>query len=379
MIPGFSDGNSLINGVTIPQGVILPTHLLKMKDAIDSRDPQLDLMTLSQFISMYFDEITECLDMVYGEELHTFEGSQNEILLLVDNVTTGKQHCMTKDIRRRYRKSAGKQRRERMDNLYDYRISPFNRIHAVASLSNNTEDKDGSGLERRSILSLDFIISSVRSNRFGVGSYLMETIKIMATYYSYSDIVLEVANNVGDDIDEDENEEDDSEIFDIEYPDDYDESEDYSITHLLKNELTKKFHGMCMRIVDGTATYNLCDDYIKDSIDIYLFGIVQLIQYGLLHKEGETEDKEKEKEDDDGEDSPRNMNKYGGYHFKIGMRESEPLRNWYKKRGFFDAPYVNTEWHMYTKLPYPAMRCILNEIELYECDEEHNGIITNLV
>ena len=240
MIPGFSDGNSLINGVTIPQGVILPTHLLKMKDAIDSRDPQLDLMTLSQFISMYFDEITECLDMVYGEELHTFEGSQNEILLLVDNVTTGKQHCMTKDIRRRYRKSAGKQRRERMDNLYDYRISPFNRIHAVASLSNNTEDKDGSGLERRSILSLDFIISSVRSNRFGVGSYLMETIKIMATYYSYSDIVLEVANNVGDDIDEDENEEDDSEIFDIEYPDDYDESEDYSITHLLKNELTKK-------------------------------------------------------------------------------------------------------------------------------------------
>jgi len=335
-----------------------------MKDPEDTRSPELVMMTFNQFLNHFLDEIKELLDIEEDFKLFT-DHNNHEILLLVD--MSDEKNSMTKDKRKMYNKSAGITRREKFREQYYYHYI-FPRIHGYM-LIQSIEDIKGSGLEHRSIISLDVIVTSIRSNRRGVGTYMIECLKILAKYFSYSDIVLEASNDeVGGD---------NPEITDT-YPDGVD-GEGFEQNEDLKFVLTNELWKMGMRMIEGISNksknkimipyYNVDKEYIEEFIEEYIYGLTNDKKYGLLNpidlqiKTHSSDDDEPDEEE------------YGGFWYNVGLKKSKKLINFYEKRGFELAPYVNTQWKIFSPVPYPAMRCIINNISEFPNEYIVNGMI----
>jgi hypothetical protein len=328
-----------------------PDGILKMKDPDDKRDPHLTMMTFDAFLYHFSEDIKELLDV--EEDIQLFTSHNNhEILLLVD--MTDEKHSMTNDKRRMYNKSAGTSRREKMREQYYYHYI-FPRIHGYMFIQSIDVGK-GSGLEHLSIISLDVITSSIRSNRIGVGTYMIKCLILLAKYFRYSDIVLEASN-------------DEVSGECIEYTQSYPEEisdEDFCIEQNedLKDVLTGVLWKMGMRMVETISHrtnekimipyYNVDKEYICDFIEEYIYGVTIYKKYGLLNKT-DYQIKTHSSEDDEPDE-----NEYDGYWYHVGLRKSDKLINFYKKMGFELAPYVNTQWKMFSPIPYPSMRYIIS-------------------
>ena len=184
-----------------------PRHILKMKDSGSSKSPSdnMVLMNWKEFYENYRDEVHELIDY-FGEDYYLGDliFSGKELVFLVDT-SVEYNDCMTRDIKRKYKKSAGKKRREKMREHYNYmyllpRIHGFMMLAEVEPEHYKNHSKYGkyktTGLEHRKILQLVNITTSRYTDRRGVGTYMLECMKIIAQYSDYTDIVLEVANTI---------------------------------------------------------------------------------------------------------------------------------------------------------------------------------------
>ena len=348
------------------------SKLLKMKDADSTTDPYLELMTLSQFIVRYHDEIVEVTDR--PEHIKEYSDmSRSEVLVLCD--TSNSYHSMSKTIRNKYTKRAHMLRRERMREQYDYRINIFNRIHGYCCLTEMPSQKN-SGLEHRKILSISIIATSCRSNRSGVGTYLLKTVNTLASYAGYTDIVLEVANDVV--------ESEESEI-DIEYPTCLSDEDVEQVTNSLENLIeciSDKLWKQGMRhvkeisertgIEHTVAYHNVDKDYITGFLDTYFLGITECHLNGYNNAN-------KYFKSFGGYTMPTHS-EYGGKEYLDSIYKMSRLIKWYERMGFSSAPYVNYEWKMFTKTPYHAMRLELLDNPIKESFNniyEVNGMIFN--
>ena len=359
MIKGLSHMRNLTSN--------FPKNILKMKDPDDKRSPELILMTFKQFLNYFSEDIKELLGAEEDFQLFT-RHNKHEIFLLVD--MSDEKHSMTKDKRRMYNKSAGTSRREKMREQYYYHYI-FPRIHGYMFIQ-SIDGGDGSGLEHRSIISLDVIASSIRSNRIGVGTYMIKCLILMAEYFSYSDIVLEASN---DEVDGTCLE------FTQTYPEEIPDQE-IEQNEDLKDLLTIYLWKMGMRMVKTKSTwtkenimvpyYNVERDYIEDFIEEYIYGVTIDKKYGLLNKT-DYQIKTHTSEDDEPDEE-----EYDGYWYHVGLRKSEKLINFYNKLGFELAPYVNTQWKMFSPIPYPSMRYIINPLPTQYVGECHleNGMLS---
>ena len=328
-----------------------PRHLLKMKDphSLIKGPENMELMNWREFYFHYKNEIHELLD--YFDEDEEFDFSNildtgKELLLLVDT-STHYNDCMTRSIKRKYRKSAGRDRREKMREHYHY-MYLLPRIHGfmmIADINPTIYSEDminvtKSGLEHKKILQLVNITSSRYTNRRGVGSYMLECLKIVAKHSGYSDIILEVANNVVE-------EPRDFIEYEVKYPEDNEEfftkdERGEELAGTLIEILSDYFWKIGMRLVEKVQYYNIDKDYIDDFLEGYFMSYKEVRPYGFQYPEKFTSKKLKD-------------NEYGGKLYKEGKGASNRLINFYEYRGFVEAPYVNTEWKAFSPMPYVSM------------------------
>ena len=348
------------------------TNLLKMKDADSTTDPYLELMTLSEFIDRYHVEIAEVTDRYEHIREYSYL-SRSEVLVLCD--TSNSYHSMDKAIRKKYTKRARMLRRERMREQYDYRINIFNRIHGYCCLQEMPSHKN-SGLEHRKILSISIIATSCRSNRSGVGTYLLTTIRTLASNAGYTDVILEVANDVVESVE--------SEI-DIEYPTCLSDEDVEQVTNSLENLIeciSDKLWKQGMRhvqeisgrtgIEETIAYHNVDKEYITGFLETYFLGITECHLHGYNNPEIYFSNS-------DGSDKPVSS-EYGGTDYLESIVKMSRLIKWYEKMGFISAPYVNYDWKMFTKTPYHAMRLEFHQNPIKESFNniyEVNGMIYN--
>jgi len=348
------------------------TNILKMKDSDTTTDPYLELMTLSDFIDRYHVDIAAVTKKSEPVKEYSYL-SRSEVLVLCD--TSNSTHSMTRTIRKQYTKGARMLRRKRMREQYDYISNIFNRIHGYCCLQEMPSQRN-SGLEHRKILSISIIASSCRSNRCGVGTYLLKTITAIATHTGYTDVILEVANDVV--------ESSYSEI-DIEYPTCLsDEDVEYVINSLdnLIECISDKLWKQGMRhvreisgrtgIEETVAYHNVDKEYISGFLDTYFLGITESHNHGYNNSDiyfctyGGSKDPD--------------VSEYGGTEYLESIVKMSRLIKWYENMGFINAPYVNYDWKMFTKTPYHAMRLeiLKNPIkESFNNIYEVNGMIYN--
>tara|TARA_B110000208_G_scaffold63083_1_gene81891 strand:- start:635 stop:1756 length:1122 start_codon:yes stop_codon:yes gene_type:complete len=349
------------------------TSFLHMKDKDSKMDPSLFMMTLSCFMEYYSEEVEERLSIDKDECIYEYshKSNGNEVLILVD-MAEDITHSMTLDIRKKFSKSARAKRRNRMREQYDYNSNVFNRIHGYCFLSEvftNTENSIGCGLEHLTIMKINLIVTSVRSNRYGVGSYMIEAVKRLCRESRFTDIVLEVANDIVEYIEEDGD-------IDVKYPyeledkweEDYQDYLDYQDTvinlHSPITLMSKMLWKMCMRHIHKISNrtgkielvpyYNIDIDYIRDFLETYLMGLREDKPIGLncdkTYFIGYTNTQiEKIPE------QPA-YNEYGGKLYNESIIKISHLIEWYRHMGFHDAPYVNYKWSIFTHTPYHAMR-----------------------
>ena len=343
-----------------------PRHLLKMKDydSLINAGDNMELMNWREFYFNYQNEIHELIDYFNEDDefnLSNILETGKELILLVDTSTHYKD-CMTKSIKRKYRKSAGRDRREKMREHYHY-MYLLPRIHGfmmIADIDPTIYSEDmirvnKSGLEHKKILQLVNITTSRYTNRCGVGTYMLECLKIVAKHSDYSDIILEVANNIVE-------EPRDFMEYDIKYPD---ENEDFftkdekgeELAGCLIEVLSEYFWKIGMRLVGKEQYYNIDKDYIDDFLEGYFMSYKEVRPYGFQYPEKFISNIVK-------------YNEYGGKLYREGKKSSERLINFYEDRGFMEAPYVNTEWKAFSPMPYVSM--IHNIYDTYMPDNDDN-------
>ena len=343
----------------------LNQSLLSNKDADETRSPDLVLMTLSEFVERYAEEIHEILDEEHELRLH--DSSYNEVLFLVDT-DPDRKHCMTSQLRKQYKHSAGMKRREKMQERYHYHwVWP--RIHGymLVSLANPNMEY-GTRLHHRKILRLDSIVSSAWSNRRGIGTFMLDSLKTIAYLENFTDIILECSNDQVEGEEEDE--------YDIIYPEDV-PGDGYPEVECFKDLITSFLWKMGLRLETASSKkgeqvtvpyYNIDYKYILEFMEIYLYGVVEKKKVGCLdtwkpfsvHKGKPLE------------------TEYGGLSYYKGLTASRRLIVFYEKFGFELAGYVNYEWKVFSKVPYPAMRLVLREIvQVYGMQRRHeiNGML----
>ena len=350
-----------------PYNVHFNQGLLSNKDPLDPHAPDLVLMSLREFISLYSDEVLEVLDE--QNELRLHNTSYNEVLVLVDT-DPDRKHCMTTELRKQYKRSAGQARREKMQERYHYHwVWP--RIHGYMMVSHaNPTMEYGTGLHHRSILRLDSIVSSAWSNRRGIGTFMLDSLKSIAQHSgAFTDIILECSNDQVSGEDEDE--------YTITYPEDV-PGDGYPEVEYLKETLTSFLWKMGMRLIrkksnrtgnmETVPYYNIDHMYIEEFLEINLYGVKEDKKIGFANTwrpyvldpahPSETE--------------------YEGLDYYRGLAASRRLIVFYEKFGFKLAGYVNTEWKIFSKVPYPAMRVVLKEIvQVYGMSRRHeiNGML----
>jgi len=259
---------------------------------------------------------------------------------------------------------AGKERRDRIKHKWSYK-NPFNRIHGYIFLTDVTSPET----EGRKVVSISIICSSIFSNVRGVGSALMRITESRMRELGFTDIVLEVANDHAERVEEWYEEEEEEEEEDEE---DEEEEEDFEdLVDVISHEFWRK----TMRKVDGEPYYNLEKEYIDEALWEYFLdegdfeeisnrievrslpGDISINRGVVIHYWSTNEDEE-EDEEEIVSDEPEEY-EYGGYWYQKGKASSKQLMGFYEHFGFHEDPKVHLRWKCFTHIPYPSMRKIL--------------------
>ena len=296
----------------------------------------MEIITLYEFLSNYSSEIQEYYDIGEWSTIYKNKNGMN-IFCLVDDGECKKtlpNHMMSS-----YRK-AGKERRDKMKHRYSYE-NPLNRIIGFLIL----EEKKNKYIPReKRIICLELICSSFFSNQKGVGSRLMNFLKEYCKNNDYTDIVLEVANDITcqgmpEEDTEDDSEEDTEEDTEEDSYDTEDYTEDY--TEELVSILSHEFWRKTMRKKSMCPKYNIDEKYIQDCIEACFYE----------YDEDNTEDIDCENVSEDC--------LYGGYWYNKGKHSRMDLFKFYQKFGFYEEPIVHKEWKCFSNIPLPSMICPL--------------------
>uniref|UniRef100_A0A6C0C7P5 Uncharacterized protein n=1 Tax=viral metagenome TaxID=1070528 RepID=A0A6C0C7P5_9ZZZZ len=280
---------------------------------------------------------------------HRNTSTPYEILCLIDfrdNVS----HTMSNERRRKLNRAGGAKRRK-IKEKYHY-DNVFNRIHGYIILEEKKGYKDIP--RNKTVVSLSLICSSYYSNKKGVGTILMESmIKLVKKSFYFTDIVLEVSNEYAgtEESDEEYDESDDEEYEEYEEYDSGDESDEISIQIETVNggliqKISREFSRKIVRMNDGIAYYNICDDYINDII------------YSYIEDEGYGEDEEESCGKEIIEEKTEKYieeHGYGGYWYNKGKQSQIGLYKFYEKFGFVEDGRINYEWKVFTTNPFPSM------------------------
>lgn len=328
-------------------------HLLKYNEdnslysVIGSRS-KLRLITLKEFICTY----QKSLGDYYGEDF----GSESEIVVREDGLGSIVILCMVDMGERRYTspkasamiRKSGKSRRDRIKHRYSYN-NPLNRIYGYLIVKDEINPLIP---KEKKVMTLSLICSSPFTDKRGIGSDLMDNLLKYATSAGYTDIILEVANEWAERINQDNESDDESDNeSDNESNNESDDDEDdesiwqpsEEVIYILSHEFWRK----TMRKPNGIIPYyNINEDYIRDMIEDYLFNIKE-----------STNDEVKTKVisdiNDPGDDE------YGGYWYRKGKESQKELMNFYEKFGFIEDQNIHLKWGCYSDIPYPTMVCNL--------------------
>ena len=323
-------------------------------------------ITLRSFIQRWSEELNDYYGEDFGSETQIIDDAEfgNTIVFVMADLREDIDPAWVPDhIRKKFKKS-GKFRRDKLKHQWSY-ANPLNRIHGFLILKDVTNKG-----HNKMTMSIDTICSSYFSDRRGIGSDLMVLAKEFAEELGAFDIVLEVANEfsamgLSDDCesmdlseyDEEESgeEESDEEESDEEESGEEDDNwyPDEDVLSILADELWKK----CMRKDESGhhrpgVYYNLDSEYIESGLWDYF--------YFASENKGETELWEgTEKHTVSDKDDPKDS-EYGGFWYLKGKRSQRDLMRFYEKFGFFEDSEVHREWCIFSEVPFPTMRLILD-------------------
>jgi hypothetical protein len=296
------------------------------KDGYDRSKANLVFYTLGEFVNLYHDQIQEYfLEDSSFKEWDELKDDKCEIICLVD-ISVLKEHAMDATMKKKYRK-AGKLRREKLQEKYHY-FNPLNRIHAYVVLEKAPGKTDSK------TLAMNIICASNYSDIKGVGGYTMQCLIEGAKSSGFKNIVLEVGNYDAEehpDILEAEKEAEEEE-YDSDEDSDVEEEEDVNETMIdyLSEYLWKK----SVRHKNGIPYYSFGEDYLRIIISEYFYN-----EYSDCEEPTIVDDEEYG---------------YGGFYFRKGVKNSQPLINYYKKYGFVEEPKVHREWKCFSSVPLPS-------------------------
>ena len=336
------------------------------------------LMTLNEFISHFSDDISEKYVKSPPHLPLSFLGKPYiEIICLVD-MRKDIKNTMSKEMKSKLSKCGGAKRRKIKKNYCYSNI--FNRIHGYVML----ENMNGIGYipQNKNVICFRLICSSYYSNMKGIGSYLMTSMTEICKINGYTDIILEVSNNIQILMEKNEKRKLKNDKVDkvdkVEDTDDTDDTEDENSEFNLR--IIKEFNKKTLTLKDNARVSYVSDYYMCDIIFHYL-------QYNydnnrdLCCQEQYYDDYDDYDDYDcyyngyDGYDDSVNKSTthiaqpvpiikelgekdYGGYWYQKGKRTCIGLMKFYEKFGFVEDPLVNTKWEAFTDIPIPSM--ILN-------------------
>ena len=296
------------------------------KDEYDRSKANLVFYTLGEFMNLYHDQIQEYfLEDSSFTEWDELKDEKSEIICLVD-VSVLKEHTMNSEMKKKYRK-AGKLRREKLQEKFHY-FNPLNRIHAYMVLEKAPGNTDSR------TLAMNIICSSNYSDIKGVGGYTMQCLIKAAKTTGFTNLVLEVGNYDAEehpDILKAE-EEAEEEYYDSE--DDDSEEEEEDVNETLIDYLSEHLWKKSVRHKNGIPFYSFGEDYLRTIISEYFYN-----EYSEYMEPTIVDD------DEYG---------YGGFYFQKGVKNSQPLINYYKKYGFVEEPKVHREWKCFSSVPLPS-------------------------
>ena len=225
-----------------------------------------EIMRLRDFLNEYLYEIHKSF-LFYNMKKRNYY-TPYEIFVLVDCLEYSKT-TMTKNTKKKYNRS-NKKRKQKMQEQYHY-SNLFNRIHGYLILEDLSDSED-TPISKK-VVSLSVICSSSYSNKKGIGSCLMKFMKEICKQNNFTDIVLEVSNEIASGIGYEED-------YYSDYDSDYDSEEEYFSSREIYNDfmverLTKEFFRKALRHrINGEgfkeAYYNVGDEYIEKIIYSYL-------------------------------------------------------------------------------------------------------------
>ena len=304
--------------------------------AVVGKRTGLTCMTLKTFVSLYSTDLAQ----YYGED---FDMAGKRIN---DHFSDSVIFCMVEEGPVRYTQKKrspgrmGKERRNKFKHRYSF-INPFNRIHGYAIVEGgNTNLSPG----EKQLLSLSLICSSPFSDKRGVGSDLMDILKEHAKKSGYTDIILEVANELAETSVVEEEGEDEEEEAEESEDDDEEEGQEWEwypsdeAVAIMVHELWRK---TMRKDIDGDPYYNIEEEYIDEHIWRYFFNWPSQPEEKIPRKISD----ESDPQDDE----------YGGFWYKRGLESADGLCRFYRKHGFREERRVHLDWQCYGNVPYPAM------------------------
>ena len=292
---------------------------------------ELFIINLQEFLKIYCEEIQEYYSI---GEWTLVDESITQVFCLIDQSTKSTHR---NGISKKYRR-VGKIRRNKMKHRYSYK-NPLNRILGFLILS---EKEKLSFVPEKKILLLDLICSSSFTTIRGIGGDLMDFMKDYAKKHDYTDIILEVANNITRDGIPDSEEEEEVEVEEIEEEEEEEEveeeEEDYSedLLDILSHEFWRK---TMRRHKGGCPSYTISETYIHDCLE-------------SLFYEYESDEDEIIQEKISNEEIG-----YHGYWYRVGKQSQLPLLRFYEKFGFTENSDIWHHWNCFSSIPFPTMIC----------------------
>ena len=327
----------------------------------------MSVLTLRAFISAFTEELTGYYDEDFGsvyaglEEMEMCPGSfvrtytqekliddsqfgDTIVFVLADLATNIDPTWVPPHIQKKM-KSAGKLRRKKLRHQWAYE-NPLNRIHGFLIIKEVTNSH-----HTKTTTCIDTVCSTYFTDRRGIGSDLMEVAKDFSKALGSSDIVLEVANEFSAKGFSDESEEEESEEEESEEEESEEEESIWNPNDDVMSILVDEFWKKCMRKDGDKVYYNLDQEYIEAGL------------WNYFHCANESEDESElwqgtEKHLISDKDDPKDT-EYGGFWYQKGKRSQKDLMKFYEKFGFVEDETVHAEWYIFSKIPYPSMRCSL--------------------
>lgn len=325
-----------------------------IKDKSYLNNTNLVFETLNNFIKRYEHQLGyDCGFLIKSENK-----SRYQLYLLVD-ISESKLNTMNSEMKRKYRK-CGKERRQKLDEKYDYRINIMNRIHGYIVVEHSP------GLSDDKTIAINIICSSNYSDVKGVGSYIMNMFINMSRKVGYKNIVLEVGSDaieedtIRSDVhdmeisDEEEinsesnlvnnNDKYSSDEYEYEYGSDSESNEEYNEEY---NEYTQLIHDFSEYLSENLWKKSIRH---RNNIPYYSFGEQYLMDIIIDNLENELT------EQDLPEIYTDEQYGYGGYYYHKSKKHSKKLLEYYEKFNFKEDPKVHKEWKCFSELPFPSLR-----------------------